>query len=524
MKKYIKSIFCVASASILFTSCSEDLLDDINRDRNHLSEVPARMILADVITSSAVYQVGGDFNTYTSIFMEHEAGIAAQFNNAEKRQGLTVPSTFNNAWAQIYRNIKNARIALAKCSEGGEQAGNYPTKGIAEVLLALNSAILTDSFGDTPYSQSALAKEDGSPVFLNPKIDSQESIYTEIMKLLDTAIEDLSKPDTSGTGVMASYDFLYAGDVEKWKKLAYGLKARYTMQLLYRSSNRNGDLAKVIEYVDKSFTSASEQAAYNVYGETNRNPFFDVFWSRKGLGASKSIANKFITRNDPRLRRVFLDKDKKRVESNTSANYLVVANGVDENKQDHYNTSVFGYAQTASTLLMSYHELLFLKAEAQVRLGQNTQAQQTLKQAFVAAVANTELSVASALKAPTVVATGAITETTTPITQAEAEAYFDATLVPLFTANPLQEVMVQKYLATFGASGESPIAYNDYRRLSALGEGNFITLENSRGSAFFPQRSVYGGSDTTTNPNIKQATGDGSYIYTEKVWWAGGTR
>lgn len=55
------------------------------------------------------------------------------------------------------------------------------------------------------------------------------------------------------------------GDAAKWLKLAYGLKARYTMHLMARSSDVAGDMAKVIEYVDKSFTSADEQAAYAVY-------------------------------------------------------------------------------------------------------------------------------------------------------------------------------------------------------------------------------------------------------------------
>lgn len=520
MKKIIKPIFFVSSLVALSTSCSEDLMDDINRDRNNANDVSAKMILADAITSSAFNQVGGDLNAYTSIYVEHEAGVHGQFNQAETREGLTVPSLLNNSWANIYNNIKNIRIALEKCSDGGSQAGNYPTKGIAEVLLALNSAILADGWGNAPYTEAAVYK-DGKLVYMNPKIDTQESIYKEVMRLLDAAIEDLAKADASGTGSMQSYDFLYGGNVAKWTKLAYGLKARYTMQLLNRSTNKNADLAKVIEYADKSFTSASEQAAFNIYNSSNLNPFFGIAWARQGFAASKSLADKLIARNDPRLKRVFVDKDRKRVESNTSANYLVFENGKKAQEQGVYNTSIFVYSQTASTMLMSYHEVLFLKAEAQARLGNIADAQVTLKNAVVAAIANAELSVEAALKAPTVMNDASIKETTNPITTAEAQNYFDTNVLPLFTANSLKEVMVQKYLGTFGASGESPIAYNDIRRLRALGEGSLIELTNSNP---FPLRHIYGASDTTTNPNVKQATGDGNYIYTENVWWAGGTR
>lgn len=525
MRNFIsKSVLYIASASLLTVGCSEDLLDDINRDVNNPTEVLAKNILADVIVSTAVRSVGGDLNTYMSSFVEHEVGIENQLYNAETREGITAPSTFNNSWNNIYDNIKNARIAIALCSEGGAQEGNFTTKGIAEVLLAINTAILTDTFGDVPYSQAALVNDDKTPKYMTPKVDTQEEIYVEIIKLLDAAIVDLPKGDNHGSGGMRTYDFLYGGNGSQWLKLAYGLKARYTMQLLNRSADRTGDLNKVIEFADKSFASASEQAAFNVYDASNLNPLFDFQWSRDALAASESLAKKLLERNDPRLRRVFVDSDWTRVEGTSSANFLVAPNGTPEQKKGYYNTSIFVYAQTASTLLMSYHELLFLKAEAQARLGLKATAQATLKDAIVAAITNTEASVVAALNAPSVLQYGGITETTSEITSTEADNYFTNEVLPLFTANPLKEIMVQKYLATFGASGETPIAYNDIRRLRALGEGDLIELANPNNVSKFPLRCVYGSSDTTTNVNVRNLTGDGTYIYTENVWWAGGTR
>ncbi|MDO4228265.1 MAG: SusD/RagB family nutrient-binding outer membrane lipoprotein [Capnocytophaga sp.] len=525
MKKFIsKSVLYITAASLFTVGCSEDLLDDINKDMNNPTEVPAKNILADVIVSTAVRSVGGDLNTYMTTFVEHETGIYGQLYNAEIREGIIAPSTFNNSWNNIYENIKNTRIAIDLCSEGGAQEGNFTTRGIAQVLLAINSAILTNTFGDVPYSQAAILKEDKTPMYMTPKVDKQEEIYTEIMRLLDAAIVDLPKGDTHASGGMRDYDFLYGGNADLWLKLAYGLKARYTMQLLNRSANKTDDLNKVIEFVNNSFASASEQAAFNVYDASNLNPLFDFQWSREGLAASESLSKKLIERNDPRLRRVFVDKDWTRVENQTAANFLMAPNGNPEQKQGYYNTSIFVYAQTASTLLMSYHELLFLKAEAQVRLNDNIASQVTLKDAIVAAIANTEASVVAALNAPNVLQNGGLTETTSEITETEANSYFANNVLPLFTANPLKEIMIQKYLATFGASGETPIAYNDIRRLRALGEGDFIQLANPDNTSKFPLRCVYGSSDTTTNINVKNLTGDGTYIYTENVWWAGGTR
>ena len=129
------------------------------------------------------------------------------------------------------------------------------------------------------------------------KIDKQEEIYVSIMASLDKAIEDLNQSDRSPVG---TYDYLYNGDAEKWIKFAYGLKARYTMRLINRSTDKQADLNKVLDYVSKSFTSADDEAAYAVYDANNINPFFGYFDSRAGFANSQSLTDKLIERKDPR--------------------------------------------------------------------------------------------------------------------------------------------------------------------------------------------------------------------------------
>jgi hypothetical protein len=506
--------------TVFISSCSDEILDRINKDDSHPKGVDAKYIIADVITATAFLNVGGDFNTYFSTYVEHEVGVHNQLFRAETRSGEPyLATTFNNKWISLYNALKDARIAIALCSKGGRQEGNDVTKGIAEALAAYNSALITDAFGDAPWSEAALVKENGTPLYVTPKIDKQEDIYKGIMELLDSAIVDLQGNDShSETG---GYDLLYGGDASKWIKFAYGLKARYTMRLLHRTTDKAGAYDKVLDYVSKSFASAGEQAAFAVYDANNLNPLFDFQWSRSGLGASASLAAKLIERNDPRLRRVFTGYDDNdglvQIFGTADQYYFMAPNGEPEELQDHYNTSTFVYSQTAPTLLLSYHELLFLKAEALARKG-DRMAKDVLKEAVVAAIANTEINVTAALSAPDLA--GYWMTTTDAVGPDEAAGYFDASVAPLYDADPLSEVMVQKYLAFFGASGESTECYNDIRRLKALGE-TFITLANT---GKFPLRCGYGNSDTTTNPAVQEAYGNGQYVYDEPVWWAGGTR
>ena len=90
----------------------------------------------------------------------------------------------------------------------------------------------------------------------------EENLYPNNSKYLDDAIADLQKEDLIDP---EAQDLLYQGDAEKWLKLAYGLKARYTMHLLKRSANKDADMEKVLEYVNNSFESAERTSKHSTY-------------------------------------------------------------------------------------------------------------------------------------------------------------------------------------------------------------------------------------------------------------------
>jgi hypothetical protein len=166
--------------------------------------------------------------------------------------------------------------------------------------------------------------------------------------------------------------------------------------------------------------------------------------------------------------------------------------------QDQYSISAIS-SITAPTYLLSYHEIQFLKAEAYARSGSLANADTSLRKAVTAAFGKVNIGLSSA----------------------SALTYFNTQVRPKFTANPLSEIMNQKYLGFF--EEESVEAYNDYRRLKAMGN-NVIILANPKNASQFPLRFTYGAADVTTNKNVYDAYGDGTYVYTENVWWAGGTR
>ena len=151
MKKLIY-IFCAAR---LLTACTDDVMDRLNRNENDPEEVPARYLLTDAETASAVSVVSGDFAFYTAVYMEQQAGIFNQMYNAEMRLAeVYSAATFNNAWNATYRNLLALRIIRERCAAGGAEAGSNHLLGMAQVLTALNLATLTDLMGDIPWSEA----------------------------------------------------------------------------------------------------------------------------------------------------------------------------------------------------------------------------------------------------------------------------------------------------------------------------------------------------------------------------------
>ncbi len=287
-----KLIYILLTAFLIITmiSCSEKVMDDINKDVNDPTEMGTRLIITDAMTSTAFSVTGTDFTFYASIYIEQNVGTWGQFYNAEIRSAEpTNSTTFNNSWDATYQTLYNLKVIIEKCSVGGTEEGNYHTLGIAQVLTAYNLAILTDVMGDVPWSEALQPGEIFTPV-----LDKQEDIYTQVFNLLDEAITNLDKESEFPS--LGAQDLIYGGDVDLWKKFAYGLKARYTMHL----SSRTPSYADVITFANQSFSSSAEQAQYNYNGTTTNSPFYRLFLDRDYYGASQSLHDKLMERNDPR--------------------------------------------------------------------------------------------------------------------------------------------------------------------------------------------------------------------------------
>ncbi len=470
-------IFLVAVFTVFLWGCSEDIMDEINTDVNNATSVDAFVVLPTVLLNTAYTATGTDLAWYASAFIEHSAGQWAQHHDADRRLGLDATSHFNNHWNGMYDLLNMIRLIEKRCSPGGAEENNKHALGISQILMAYNLAILTDFWGDVPWSEAI------TPGLIKPKFDRQSAIYQDIFQLLEDGIDNLEAAIAQGNAGPNSgnFDYVYGGNNQKWIKVAYSLMARYSMRL----SVRDGQAAsKALAAIANGFESAADNFIFDEYGTSvpSQNPWYSFLFQRSHLCVSTTLFNIMDDRNDPRMPIWFS-------QLGDPADYNPAPPGEADRVQGGvYSESLITLnGQTLPTPMMTFHELKFIEAEAHFRNSPQGDYAGALQEAIEESFVFHGLTVE------------------------EADAYYTAEVAPLLATDALTEILTQKYIAMY--EHEAMEAYHDYRRTG------IPTLHNPNNVLVgFPQRYQYGLSEETSNPENFIVLD----IYTDKVWWAGG--
>ena len=492
----MKYLYGLALATMLFSSCSENLMDRVNRKETSKTadKVAAKFQLTDAEVATAYSTVNGAYAWYVSSYTEQLFGTG---NNQMMKAELRNPSetasatTFNNEWNSTYLNLHNIYQMIEKCSEGGINASQSDLLGMAQILNAINWGVLTDLHGDVPFTECFT----GNPA---PKIDTQESIYTAILKMLDDAQTNLA----NGGSNAGEQDLFFGGDTEKWSAFGHAVKARYLLHTYGRNKSVLSEVVKEAQAaIDGGFTGCYLKV-FN--GVTADNAWSAYQWSRYYIGSNKTVDDLMLEREDPREPLYNYDglgtgEDIIGEPGNADQATLVQA----------LNEPAWLENGAANLVIMSESELYFILAEAQAILGQDATA------AF-------EKAVSSNVKEYFAIAGEEIED-------ADVEDYIEG-LADLFAADPLKEIRIQKYLAQ--TRGEVIETYIDMRRIIYTDGKYPVEMKNPNNTSSvgnrWPLRLPYGDSDVVSNPNVTAAFGSGNeagmYVFTENVWWAGGNR
>lgn len=228
-------------------------------------------------------------------WMQQCAGQSGRFVDVFDKYGVNGTSfdlTFNDIYAG------GGLIALRDIQASATADNDLQSRGVAEVMEAMNMMWATDMLGAIPYSEFAVGKTDA-------KFDSQMAIYASLQTLLDKAITDLAG---AGPGP-GRFDVFYGGDKAKWTKLAHNLKARialHTAEKLGGTAPYALALAQANLGINAADGSDDFRAAHSE-NTSERNLWFQFQLSSFGadLVAGARLVDLMKAQGDPRLPEYF---------------------------------------------------------------------------------------------------------------------------------------------------------------------------------------------------------------------------
>ncbi len=198
----------------ILSSC-ENGFEEVNRNPNQPEDARPELLLPNIITSCVNQMASYGFSP-GNIVVQYSAEIRSP--ETDRYQW----GSFSGLWNTMYdvqRNINNLETISAE-----RNLPNY--RGVALVMKSWVFSILTDSYGDIPYSAALKGKSDQ---LYRPEYDAQQEIYQGLLNDLDEANTLLAE---QGQGING--DILYGGDLLKWRKFANSLSLR----LLLRQSKK----------------------------------------------------------------------------------------------------------------------------------------------------------------------------------------------------------------------------------------------------------------------------------------------
>lgn len=234
MKKEIIIFFV-----ILFMVSCQDALENLNVNPNQEEEVPA----SELLTSATR-------NAINSMVLESFllGNNASQLTAKTLRAEVDIYSwnSFPTVWQSMYESIAD----IKEMERLSRTEGNNNMEGVAVVLKVWMFSVLTNAYGDIPYTEAARGAIDN---VYAPKYDQQELIYVGeegLLNELERATK-LLEPD----GATIEGDIIYGGDATKWEKLANSLKLR----LLMYASNQIDVSAEVQSIVEQGVIMESNE-------------------------------------------------------------------------------------------------------------------------------------------------------------------------------------------------------------------------------------------------------------------------
>lgn len=293
----ISFIFLLASFVFFTGSCKK--FNEANNNPNSAEKVSSNYILTYVLTETAksYYRLGNEDSKIAGTMQYIQIGTN------ENATAVNFYGWGHESWSGYYDILRNVKII----NDNAKKDGNKFFEGISLVMKSFIYGMMTDLYGDIPYSEALNA---GDGVFF-PKYDNQGEVYKGIIEDLKTAVGLFASLDPSKDAIDAGADVIFGASSTKWGRFANGLILRYTMRLYNKKTEMNALGVDIVQEFNsaatRALTSISDEPTLKFLGTTNENstPGGPLNSSNPRLYNKPSavLVGKLLQLKDPRLQR-----------------------------------------------------------------------------------------------------------------------------------------------------------------------------------------------------------------------------
>jgi len=372
--KYVVSAF---AASVFFASC-EDYLD-INKNPNYPTEATLATLLPSA-GATTIAQWGYNGQIIGDMWCQYTTqGNSTNQYNTTVNYSLTQDS-YNAFWTNAYANtLPDLKIVLSLAEEQG--AWNYWV--IAKILTAYNFHLLTDFYGDIPFTEALDANNYPQPKY----DDSKTVVYPGIIALLDEAIAKAPEAKGGSNPVISNGDYYFGGNIDKWIAFAKSLKLKLYMRDFEGNKSQISSLLNAGGLLE-------EDCAFTAFEDaTNKgNPLYEYnirqLNTKENMRACHTFLEFLLANNDPRIEYYYelTAEAAAKINGGQTLTYREMYGGLPcgtkppttEGSDDAVplvRSSRYMEAYDDPVYLMNAAEVCFQIAEAQARLGNIAQAQ-----------------------------------------------------------------------------------------------------------------------------------------------------
>ncbi|MGI9140082.1 MAG: SusD/RagB family nutrient-binding outer membrane lipoprotein [Gemmatimonadaceae bacterium] len=457
----------LAGALTLLGGCQDFL--DVNTNPNAPQTVAANLYLPPMLSSMVLAPLeDGRFN-----MGRYTQQMIPTFGNNFVRMGYDPPPSGDagtKQWRDVYFVFGQNLVDMMNVAAAEQR---WDILGLGYILKAWGWQVLTDAHGEI------IVKEAIDQTKLRFNYDSQEFVYGEVRRLLDSAVVYLERTDGAvDASFMARGDKIYNGNRTKWLRFAHGLRA---LNLNHYSNKSTYSPAAVIASVDQALQSNADDALFlfpnttssdaNELGES-RALFVSYRQTQFVVGLMNGT--QFGGVEDPRMTRMLSpspDGQYRGLDPNvTGFTGLTTAqqpnNPYGEPGGAAVPPGIYLFDDKVRVPVMTYAQLQFVKAEAAYRSGDRAAALAAYRNALSAHIDFVNARVSEGGQPA-----GAIS------TSQKAAFLANPAIVPTAANLTLTHIMSQKYIAQW-AWGHNEL-WMDMRRY------RYIDVEPATGRQVF---------------------------------------